>query len=265
MVARNLGSTGDPRPAGGADSAGQPWDGREFEANEWSDDDGLTPERLFEALRRFRSSELGVEEVVEAVRDSRLLIPLIAELGEAGESASGHLIDKSQELSIVTVGGPDGRTVLPVFTSAATMAAWNSDARPVPAEGTRVALAAASESTDLVVIDPTSSTEFVIRRPALWALAKGESWIPSYKDVEVLDAFATTASSESAVQSIALAAGDPWATLAGPEIVVLLTLVNGLDRDELRAVIARLQALWSTNEIIANRVDSLRVQLVAAA
>ena len=161
--------------------------------------------------------------------------------------------------------GPDGRTVLPVFTSAATMAAWNSDARPVPAEGTRVALAAASESTDLVVIDPTSSTEFVIRRPALWALAKGESWIPSYKDVEVLDAFATTASSESAVQSIALAAGDPWATLAGPEIVVLLTLVNGLDRDELRAVIARLQALWSTNEIIANRVDSLRVQLVAAA
>ena len=264
MVARNLGSTGDPRPAGGADSAGQPWEGREFETNDWSEDDGLAPERLFEALRRFRSSELGVAEVVEAVRDSRLLIPLIAQLGESGESASGHLIDKSQELSIVTVGGPDGRTVLPVFTSASTMAAWNADARPVPAEGTRVALAAASEETDLVVIDPTSETEFVIRRPALWALAKGERWTPSYQDVEVLDAFATAASSEPAVQSIALAAGDPWATLAGPELVVLLTLVSGLDREELQAIVGRLQQLWSSNEIIATRVDSLRVQLAAA-
>jgi hypothetical protein len=264
MVARNLGSTGDPRHGGGADSAGQPWEGREFESNEWTDDDGRAPERLFEALRRFRSSELGVAEVVEAFRDSRLLIPLIAELGESGESASGHLIDKSQELSIVTVSGPDGRTVLPVFTSAATMAAWNAGARPVPAEGTRVALAAASEETDLVVIDPTAETEFVIRRPALWALAQGEPWIPSYQDADVLDAFATAASSEPAVQSIALAAGDPLATLAGPELVVLLTLVKGLDRAELQSVVARLQALWSADEIIASRVDSLRVQLVAA-
>src|SRR5690606_14137168 len=97
--------------------------------------------------------------VVDAFRNARLLIPLVAEAGDEGVNDRGVRVDKTQELSIVTVGGPDGRAVLPVFSSVATMAAWNDAARPVPADGRRVALAAASEGTDLVVIDPTSRTE----------------------------------------------------------------------------------------------------------
>lgn len=275
MAARNLGSTGSPDGAGingagvngqpgGTDSAGTPWAGRHFEGNTWDDDDGLVPERLFEALRRFRSSELGESEVIKALRGSRLLIPLIAELGESGHNEHGHLIDKSQELSIVTVSGPDGRTVLPAFTSVDSMRAWNPTARPVPADAARIAIAAASENTDLVVIDPTSPTEFVVRRPALWAIAQDLPWTPSYLDEAVLDAFADAARTESAVVSVGLAAGDPGSTLAGPELVVLLTIANGLDRAALAGVTARLQALWSQSEVIATRVDSLRVQLVAA-
>lgn len=272
MAARNLGSTGSPDGAGtngagqpgGTDSAGTPWAGRHFEGNTWDDDDGLVPERLFEALRRFRSRELGESEVIEALRGSRLLIPLIAELGESGHNEHGHLIDKSQELSIVTVSGPDGRTVLPAFTSVDSMRAWNPTARPVPADAARIAIAAASENTDLVVIDPTSPTEFVVRRPALWAIAQDLPWTPSYLDEAVLDAFADAARTESAVVSVGLAAGDPGSTLAGPELVVLLTITNGLDRAALAGVTARLQALWSQSEVIATRVDSLRVQLVAA-
>lgn len=265
MAARNLGSTGNPEGAPGAsDSAGTPWAGREFHDNSWQEDDGLVPERLFEALLRFRSRELGESEVIDALRESRLLIPLIAELGESGENSHGHTIDKSQELSIVTVSGPDGRTVLPAFTSVDTMRVWNVAARPVPADAARIAIAAASENTDLVVIDPASATEFVVRRPALWAIAQGLTWTPSYLDEAVLDAFADAARTEPAVVSVALAAGDPAAKLEGPELIVSLTLSNGLDRAELSAVTGRLQALWSQSEIIANRVDSLRVQLVAA-
>jgi hypothetical protein len=283
VAARNLGSTGSPEGAGangpgangsgtngagngagGTDSAGTPWAGRHFEDNTWNEDDGLVPERLFEALLRFRSHELGESEVIEALRESRLLIPLIAELGESGHNDHGHLIDKSQELSIVTVSGPDGRTVLPAFTSVESMRAWNPSARPVPADAARIAIAAASESTDLVVIDPTSPTEFVVRRPALWAIAQDLPWTPSYLDEAVLDAFADAARTESAVVSVGLAAGDPGSTLAGPELVVLLTITNGLDREALAAVTTRLQGLWSQSEVIATRVDSLRVQLVAA-
>jgi len=246
-----------------SDSAGQPWTGRHFEANTNADDDGSAPEHLIEAIRRFRSRELGEAEVLEALRTSRLLIPLVAHLGDDGVNDHGH--EKSQELSIVTVVGPDGRTVLPAFTSVAAMSAWNPVARPIPAEATRVALAAAHEQTDIVVIDATSATEFAIRRPALWSLANGERWIPSYLDEEVLTAIAESATGEPAARSVALAPGDPDARLAGPELVVQLTLAPGLAEHELSALLATLQQRWAESPVIAQRVDSMKVQLLTAA
>jgi len=248
----------------GTDSAGVPWEGRHFEQNASSGDDGSAPQELIDALDRFRGNEGGEADVLDVVRRSRLLIPLVAELGESGRTDTGVLVDKSQELSIVTVAGPDGRSVLPVFTSVAAMAAWSPSARPVPATGPRVGLAAASEGTDLVVLDPTSETEFVIRRPALWALAQDAAWLPSYLDPEVRTAFIDAAAPESVVRAVELAPGDPSGRLAGPELVVRLTLHDGLDRAGLDAVLERLQERWSASELIATRVDSLRVQLVTA-
>ena len=247
-----------------ADSAGQPWTGRHFEQNTSSDDDGSAPEHLIEALRRFRTRELGETEVVDALRTSRLLVPLVAHLGEAGVNDHGHVVDKSQELAIVTVTGPDGRTVLPVFTSVEAMTAWNPKARPVPATAVRVAVAAASEQTDVVVLDPTSVTEFAIRRPALWAIAQDERWLPSYLDEQVLGAFVAGATGEPAVAAVQLESGDPDARLAGPELVLRLELAPGLDAAALALLLERLQQRWSGSEIIAARVDSMRVTLIAA-
>jgi len=246
------------------DSAGTPWAGRHFDATPYPDDDGSAPEQLIEALRRFRTAEVGESEVVEAVRTSRLLIPLLAKLAEAGENAEGKKLDKKAELSIVTVAGPDGRNVLPVFTSVETMAAWNPKARPVPAEGTRVALAAASERTDVVVIDPSSPTEFAIRRVALAAIAQSVSWRPSYDSLAVASAFRDSVSEEPAVLVVELMPGDPQARLAGPELIVQLTVSPGLDREELNALLARLEARWSTSLVIGSKVDSLGVTLVSA-
>jgi SseB protein N-terminal domain len=246
------------------DSAGVPWAGRAFDSSSASDDDGSAPPKLLEALKRFRSRELGEAEVVDEVRASRLLIPLVARLGEADVSPTGHLVDKSQELSIVTVNGPDGRSVLPAFTSVAAMSRWNPAARPIPADGGRVALAAASEGTDLVVLDPTSETEFAIRRPALWAMAKDEGWLPSYLDEGVLAEFMSAADGEDAIMAIQLAPGDPDARLAGPELLVQLSLADGLDDGALSALLARAQERWSASELIAARVDSMLVRLARA-
>jgi hypothetical protein len=246
-----------------SDSAGVPWEGRHFEPNPSSNDDGSAPERLIEALRRFRSRELGESEVIDALRESRLLIPLIARLGDSGVGEHGMLVDKSQELSIVTVVGPDGRTVLPVFTSVDAMRDWNPAARPIPADAERVAVAAASEDTDLVVLDPTSPTEFALRRPALWALAQGQRWTPSYLDEVVLAAFMASAADEAVVLAVQLAPGDPDARLAGPELLVYLTLEPGLDREQLDALLARLQQRWAADDVIATRVDSMKLVLAA--
>ena len=247
--------------SGGTDSAGVPWEGRRFEQSASSDDDGSAPEKLVEAIRRFHAADLGEDDVLDALRDSRLLIPLVAQLGAEGVNEHGH--DKSQELSIVTVEGPDGRTVLPAFTSVAAMARWNPSARPVPATAGRVALAAASEDTDLVVLDPLSDTEYVIRRPALWALAQSRPWKPSYADTEVLSAFMDAAAPEPAVSAVQLAPGDPGARLAGPELVVQLTLAPGLDKAALDALLARLQQRWASSGLIAERVDSMRLVLAS--
>ena len=246
------------------DSAGRPWAGRHFEEREPSTDDGSAPEQLARSLRRFRAGEADESEVIAAVRDCRLLIPLVARLGEAGINEHGVGVDKSAELSIVTVAGPDGRDVLPVFTAVDAMQRWNPKARPVPADAVRVAIAAASEQTDLVVIDPTSPTEFAIRRPALWAIAQSLPWTPSYLDAAVLAEFVEAAEPERAVVSVQIVAGDPQSRLAGPELMVRLTLVDGLAQTELDAVLERMQQRWAASELIAARVDSLGVRLTSA-
>lgn len=252
-------------PAHLADSAGQPWAGRSFDDNVHSEDDGSAPTALIDALARFRAGDIGQAGVVDALRDSRLLIPLVAHLGEAGENEHGHTIDKSQELSIVTVAGPDGRNVLPVFSSVTAMSAWNPKARPVPADGVRVALAAASEQTDLVVLDPLSVTEFAVRRPALWAMAQSQSWQPSFESWDVLEAFQASASSELSVLNVSLHAGDSEARLSGPELIVRLELVDGLTREILDKTLARLAQRWAASDVIATQVDSLTVKLVRSA
>jgi hypothetical protein len=248
----------------GSDSAGTPWEGRHFDQNAPPGDDGSAPERLTEALRRFRAREAGEVDVVDAFRDSRLLIPLVARLGESGLGDHGLPVDKRAELSIVTVAGPDGRNVMPVFSSVDTMRQWNPQARPVPADAVRVALAAASEDTELVVLDPTSATEFVIRRPALWAIAQSRPWTPSYVDEEVIGEFRASAERENTVTAISLRAGDPDARLAGPELLVDLALVPGLGQGDLDVLLARLRDRWSTSPVVTARVDSMRVQLTAA-
>jgi SseB protein N-terminal domain len=248
----------------GADSAGVPWEGRSFDDSLASNDDGSAPPKLLEAIKRFRSHELGEAEVVDEVRVSRLLVPLIAHAGEMGTATSGQLVDKTQELSLITVAGPDGRSVLPAFTSVAAMSHWNPTARPIPADGARVALAAASEGTDLVVLDATSATEFAIRRPALWALAQDKPWQPSYLDEEVLAEFMDAADGEDSIVAIQLAPGDPDARLAGAELIVQLSLVDGLDEIALAELLGREQERWSSSELIAERVDSMTVKLARA-
>lgn len=248
-----------------ADSAGFPWAGRTFDAHDdaFADDDGLADPDLVAAITAVASGGPHAA-VVEALRSARLLIPLVAEAGELGETPDGRVVDKTQELSIVTVAGPDGRAVMPAFTSVETMRAWDADARPIPVESRRVAMAAASEDTQLVVLDPTAPTEFVLRRPAVWALGQDLPWTPCSEDPEVARAFAATVETEPAVVRVELSPGDPTSRFAGPELTVGLRLVAGLDREQIGELVGRLQQRWATDPVIAERVDSMRVALRAA-
>ena len=235
--------------ANSGDSAGVPWEGRSFEANPHAADDGSADPALLAALLRFRSGEGSQAEVVDAFRAARVLVPLIAEKGEEGTGPTGLKVDKTQELSIVTVAAPDGRRVQPVA------------ARPIPVEAIRVALSASSEQTDLIVLDPASETEFVFRRPAVWAIAQEQRWEPSHLSPEVFTALRESIAHELAVIDVSVAAGDPDARMRGPELIVTLELVDGLERETLDAVLARLAQRWAADDRMAVLVDSLTVKL----
>lgn len=251
-------------PAHLTDSAGTPWAGRHFEPGSAVEDDGSAPEVLSRALRAFSAGTAGPEAVVDALRESRLLIPLVARLGEEAEGVGGLKADKTQELSIVTVAGPDGRSVLPVFSSVDAMRRWDPSARPVPVDGRRAALAAVAEGTELLVLDPVSDHEFAVRRPAVWAVAEGASWLSSPEDAAVLAALRAAVSGEEVVVSLDARAGDPRQRLTGAELVVVLTLRPGLDREALEALLARLGERWAQDATIASRVDSMSVQLASS-
>ncbi len=246
------------------DSAGQPWAGRAFQPNPASDDDGSADPALLTALTAFRTGRCGPLEVLEALRTARLLVPLLAEAGDIGFTADGHRVDKTQELSLVTVQGPDSRPVLPAFTSVDAMRAWNAVARPIPAAAARIALAAVEDGS-LVVIDPRSPTEFALRRPALTALATGTAWTPCWQDEALAPAFAAAIGPERAIAELDLLPGDPDFRLEGSELVAVIRLEPGVSDAELHRLLTRVQAVWQSSELIAERVDSLAVHVVPAA
>jgi hypothetical protein len=246
-------------PGGPADSAGVPWTGRRFQPNPFAADDGSADPGLLGALMAFRSGASGPEAVVDAYRRARLLIPLVT---AAGPGAARGLGEASQELSIVTVAAADGRRVLPVFTSVSSLAAWDDTARPVPADGVRTAVAAVGDDTDLIVIDPGAATEFLIRRPAVWAIARDEPWEPPARRVDVVTGFRDSIATELAVLDVRLLAGDPAARGRTPELTVELELTAGLGTEDLDAVLQRLARRWAADDRIATLVDSLSVRLV---
>lgn len=247
-----------------ADSAGRPWEGRSFEANSFSQDDGSAPRELIKAIAGFQLGEHGAEVVVDAIRSARLLVPLLAALGESEIGSHGQLVDKSAELSIVTVKSPDDQDALVVFSSVEAMGRWNSAARPVPTDAIRVTLAAASEGSTRVVLDPGSESEFVLRRPAIAKIAQALPWMPPEQSAELRVVIEQSIAEEDLVVGFELGTDDPRSRLEGAELRVSLKIKSGVEPEVVRDLVDRITVRWSQSEVFAEAVDSVSVKLIAS-
>ena len=69
---------------------------------------------------------------------------------------------------------------------------------------------------------------------------------------------------ELGVLDLSVATGDPHSRLRGPELIVSLHLVDGLDQAALDAILQRLASRWAADDRVAVLVDSLTVKLVRA-
>jgi hypothetical protein len=243
------------------DSAGTPWEGRSFEQNSFADDDGKAPAELVKVMADFRSGGAGIEQVVDQIRISRLLVPLIAQLGESEIGAHGKKVDKSAELSIVTVKSPDDQESLVAFSSVDAMSRWNPSARPVPTDAIRLCLAAASQMSTRVVLDPGSETEFVLRRPAIARIAQSLPWVSPDRNPEVLEVIEESIAGEKLALGFEAKTADPFSVLEGPELEIWITLEPGLEPLVVRDLIERISSFWSKSEEFATSVDSVSIRL----
>ncbi|MDQ0821874.1 hypothetical protein QFZ79_004251 [Arthrobacter sp. V4I6] len=273
--------------AGGAtDSAGRPWAGRSLSGDDarihsFEDDDGTADAGYLAARAELLSGGGGEAGIVASLATARVFVPILARLAEEGEGAVGadggtlHG-DKQADMALVTLKAPDGRTAMPVFTAAATLQAWHPDARPVAVYAARAALSAVAEGAELLVLDPGSDFTFVVRRPAVWALAQQRTWTPSYADPELARNLGEAAVGFPAVRRVEIHPGSGVASLSadgrqlpgggsGPELRVLLYLEDGLDAAGVQSLVAGLKSAWARNEMFADRVDSIEVKLQRAA
>jgi predicted amino acid dehydrogenase len=144
------------------------------------------------------------------------------------------------------------------------MQRWNPSARPVPTDAIRDCLAAASQLSTRVVIDPGSETEFVIRRPAIARIAQSLDWQPAELNSSVRGVIERSVASESEVVDFELRSADPEAKLAGAELEVALTLVNGSSPADVRQLLERVSKYWAESEEFALAVDSVSIKLLAS-
>jgi hypothetical protein len=235
--------------SGPADSASVRWAGRTLTPQPFAGDDGSADPALAAALDAGNESALAA-----ALLTARVLVAVVAVLGEEpARGPNGLPADKDADMAVATLIGRDGRRALPVFSSVATLTAWDADARPVPAEGPRAALSAVADECDALVVDPAGPRVAVVRRPVLWALAQGRLWLPPAEDPEVQAAVA------QAVHPLVLAAS--CAPGGRGDLAVRLGVRPGLDAEQLSALLGEVQTRLAASPVLAERVEGLELEV----
>lgn len=247
------------RPEEGADTAGVPWSGRALTGTGFDDDTGEADAGLARVLAAAAAGEAGAAEVVSAVAQARLIVPIVAVPGEV-DTTSGLAQDVSSDMAAVTLSAPDGARALPAFTGTAALAAWDPHARPVPVTARRAAHAALQEGCEVIPLDlppEAGPAAYTLGPSMVWALATGRDWVPAHEDTEVRYAVARAVSGEPAVVGHALSGED--ATLR-----VELRLRPGLDAGQVQELVTRIGEGVAADPQTRTRIEAMAFRLLPA-
>ncbi|MGC5534579.1 SseB family protein [Streptomyces sp. SR-10] len=195
----------------------------------FSDDDGSASPALTSALDAWSRDRSAVGPVLTALRDARLLVPVVAVLGEVeegsqegrealqkgggGRRGGGLRREKTSDMAVPTLRAGD-RRALPAFTSTASLALWDPEARPVAVPLHQALQAAAHEKADTVVLDLAGPVAFELSGQALLALAENRTSTDPLQDPAVIEAVRETVAADPAVVRAHLGPGSADGTLA---------------------------------------------------
>lgn len=140
-------------------------------------DDGSASADLSDVLSSYSQGSSTYVDVLAVLQRQRLLVPVVAILGEVEYDEHGLAHDKTSDMATVLMQGRDGRLALLAFTSQEALQRWNPEGRPVPAAVQRVAAAALQDNASAIVIDVAGPTTFVLEEDDVRALADGFSLV----------------------------------------------------------------------------------------
>jgi hypothetical protein len=178
----------------------------------FSDDDGTADTRLASALAAWSKDRAAEPRLLEALSRARLLVPVVAVLGEVETGEDGLRREKTSDMAVPTLRAGD-RRALPAFTSTETLARWDPEARPVAVPLHQALQAAAHEKADTVVLDLAGPVPYELKGAALRALAEGRTSADPLDDPSVVEAVRTVVAAEPAVLRAHLGPGEADGTL----------------------------------------------------
>jgi hypothetical protein len=152
----------------------------------FADDTGAGDPLVADVLVQHAAGQATSGRVLSVLQDARLLVPVVAILGEVEHDEHGLAHDKSSDMAAVLLRAADGSTGLLSFTSTETMARWDPEARPVPVTVATAATAAVQDGAEALLVDLAGPASYVVdgedltRLAAGWrlvALGDGHGWI----------------------------------------------------------------------------------------
>jgi hypothetical protein len=126
------------------------------------DDTGEADPALAAALAAYAEDPGREPDVLAALPDARLLVPVVAELGESETGTDGLVRDKSADMATVLMRGADGRLALLAFTGLEALHRWDPEARPVPVPARTAALAALQDGADALLLDVAGPVAYAV-------------------------------------------------------------------------------------------------------
>lgn len=152
-------------------------------------DDGTADAELADALARYAEDPAGARDgVLAALAGARLLVPVVAVLGESEDGPAGLKQEKTSDMAVPTLRAPGGRVALPAFTSVTALSRWRRDARPVAVHVRQALESAYQEQADTLVLDVAGPVPFQLTGAPLRALAEGRTPLPPSEDPEIAQA-----------------------------------------------------------------------------
>lgn len=214
----------------------------------FSDDDGSADPGLSAALAAWAEDRTAEAPVLGALKDARLLVPVVAVLGEVEEDENGLRREKTSDMAVPTLKVGD-RTALPAFTSTESLARWDPEARPVAVRLHQALEAAAHEKADTIVLDMAGPVPYELTGRALLAVAEGRTTTDPLADPAVREAVRAAVSEVPAVLSAHLGPGQADGTLA------LVLDASAVPAEAARAVAERLAAAETLRARLVRGLD----------